>query len=59
MFKVFVFVIVIIAAWLVCVILQALAHFIFNKIPYMCEQCGHTFTEGEDPAQRCPICDSY
>ena len=27
-------------------------------IPYMCEFCGHVFVEGENPADRCPICNS-
>ena len=29
------------------------------KIPFMCEWCGHTYTDDEDPSDRCPICNSY
>ena len=29
-----------------------------SPIPFMCEECGHVFLDGEDPADRCPICDS-
>ena len=32
---------------------------ISKSIPFMCENCGHTFTDDEDPSQRCPVCNSY
>ena len=28
------------------------------NVPFMCENCGHTLTEAEDPAERCPVCGS-
>ena len=36
-----------------------LTDLLFSKIPFMCEMCGHTFTEGEDPSERCPVCNSW
>ena len=37
---------------------QLLVYLLFSKIPFMCEMCGHTFTDDEDPSERCPVCNS-
>ena len=48
-----------IGLWLLSILFQVLVYHLFNKIPFMCENCGHTFTDDEDPSQRCPVCNSY
>ena len=51
------FIVVVISTILACAV-GALVYHLFDKIPYMCEKCGHTFTDDEDPSERCPVCNS-
>ena len=48
----------VVGAYLLYVIFAVLVYHIGNSIPFMCEQCGHTFTDDEDPSKRCPVCNS-
>ena len=54
-----IFCVVVVGCWeLLSGLFLLLTDRLFSKIPFMCEQCGHTFTEDEDPSERCPICNS-
>ena len=54
------FFVVVIGCWeLLSRLFLFLTDRLFDKIPFMCEKCGHTFTDDEDPNERCPVCNSY